>query len=228
MGNPRRTFLKVIGGSVGAVVAVAAGGFTWLTAKSKELPLNYGLPEVEPAADSLLPTASCGEQGVTLAQTQGPFYTPNTPQRANLREPGTKGQPLMLEGQVLTTDCKPVAGAVIDVWSCDADGVYDNDGYTLRGHLFTDAQGRYRIETIRPPYYGAFGFTRTAHIHVKLQGPETQLLTTQLYFPDEAKNSGDDIFDESLLVAITEQEDGSLHGQFDFVLEVGDSVNASL
>ena len=125
----------------------------------------------------------------------------------------------MLEGQVLTTDCKPVAGAVIDVWSCDADGVYDNDGYTLRGHLFTDVEGRYRIETIRPPHYGDFGFIRTAHIHVKLQGPETRLLTTQLYFPDEPKNNGDNIFDESLLIAITEQDDGSLHGQFDFVLE---------
>lgn len=219
MGSPRRTFLKVIGGSLGTVVAVAAGGLTWLTVKSKELPLDYDLPDVEPAAGSIPPTASCGEDSVTVAQTQGPFYTPNTPQRADLRDPGTKGQPLLLEGRVLTTDCKQVAGAVLDVWSCDADGHYDNDGFTLRGHVFADAEGRYRIETIRPPNYKAFGFLRTAHIHVKLQGPETRMLTTQLYFPDVPENEGDDIFDESLLIAIAEQEDGSLRGEFDFVLE---------
>lgn len=219
MGNSRRTFLKIIGGSIGVVVAVAGAGFTWLTIKSKEKPLDYELPDIEPVADTLPPTASCVDESATLAQTQGPFYTPRTPPRDNLREPGMKGQPLLLEGRVLTTDCQPVAGAVIDVWSCDADGVYDNDGFTLRGHVFTDADGRYRVETIRPSYYEALGFLRAAHIHVKLQGRETRLLTTQLYFPDEPTNVEDDIFDPSLLIVTDEQEDGSLHGQFNFVLE---------
>jgi protocatechuate 3,4-dioxygenase beta subunit len=219
MRNPRRTFLKVIGGSIGAVVTVAAGGFTWLTVKSKEKPLNYELPRIEPVANTLPPTASCGDESATLAQTQGPFYTPDTPKKANFREPGMKGQPLLLEGQVLTADCQPVAGAVMDVWSCDADGVYDNDGYTLRGHVFTDTDGRYRIETIRPSYYEGFGFLRAAHIHVKLQGRNTRLLTTQLYFPGEPTNSEDSIFDASLLIATDDQDDGSLYGRFDFVLE---------
>ena len=54
---------------------------------------------------------------------------------------------------------------------------------------------------------------------MKLQGRDTKLLTTQVYFPDEIHNAKDSIFDDSLLMAIEQQGDGSLRGQFDFVLE---------
>ena len=43
-----------------------------------------------------------------------------------------------------------VAGALLDLWHCDAAGVYDNDGYRLRGHQFSDAEGRFVFETIVP------------------------------------------------------------------------------
>jgi protocatechuate 3,4-dioxygenase beta subunit len=60
------------------------------------------------------------------------------------------------------------------------DGEYDNVGYTLRGHQFTDENGFYSIESIEPtPYTG-----RPSHIHVKLFAPnKNELLTTQMYFP---------------------------------------------
>ena len=116
----------------------------------------------------------------TRSQTAGPYYTPSTPRRADLREPDTTGAPLVFEGVVLTPDCRPVAGAVIDIWHCDEHGRYDNEGFRYRGHQFTDRAGAYRFETIRPKRY----VSRTAHIHVMVQGEATPLLTTQVYFPD--------------------------------------------
>ncbi|MEM9335455.1 MAG: intradiol ring-cleavage dioxygenase [Pseudomonadota bacterium] len=217
MSNTRRTVLKVFAGVVGLGAATFAGGMTWLAAKSREDELNYALPDVEPSA-SLPPTPACGD-GATIAQTEGPYYTPDTPLKPSLIEPGMQGQRLAFKGRIVTTDCQPVAGAVLDVWSCDADGVYHNDDFTLRGHVFTDAEGRFEIETIRPAMYTDFGFFRTPHLHVKLQGKGTSLLTTQVYFPDEDTNAEDSIYDESLVMALSEQEDGSVVGEFDFVLE---------
>ncbi len=219
MASTRRKVLKVITGGVGLLATAAASGATWMSLKSRDKPIGFGVVDDEPAAGKLPPTKQCGAQPPTLAQTAGPFYTPDTPHRANLREPGMKGQPLSIEGRVLTTDCEPVTGAVVDVWSCDADGVYDNEGYTLRGHVFTDADGHYRIETIRPRHYGGGGFVRTPHIHVKVHGQGTRLLTTQLYFPREPRNKNDSIFDKSLLMRTKTDGDGSLKGRFDFVLE---------
>ena len=215
MGLSRRRLIKWAGGAVGVVAATAAGGAAWLAAKMRETEHGYTYPE---SAGLLEPTPACEDSAATIAQTQGPYYTPNTPKRANLRESGTAGQPLLIAGRILTTDCRPVAGAVIDVWSCDAEGVYDNDGFTLRGHQFTDEEGRFRIETIKPAAYTDFGISRTPHIHVKLQGPGTALLTTQLYFPGEADNADDSIYDERLLMNVTALEDGGLLGEFDFVL----------
>jgi protocatechuate 3,4-dioxygenase beta subunit len=54
---------------------------------------------------------------------------------------------------VLTPDCRPLAGARVDFWQADGNGVYDNDGYRLRGYQVTDGRGRYRLETVVPGRY---------------------------------------------------------------------------
>ena len=83
-------------------------------------------------------------------------------------------------------------GALLDFWQADADGEYDNDGYRLRGHQFADGDGPLRAcDTIVPGLYPG----RTRHIHVKVQRPHGQILTTQLYFPGEPRNRTDGIFD---------------------------------
>jgi protocatechuate 3,4-dioxygenase beta subunit len=102
------------------------------------------------------------------------------PQKASLVEPGMTGTPVFITGQVLNQDCQPLAGAKVDFWQADADGVYDNVGYRLRGYALTDANGFYSIETIVPGLYTG----RPPHIHVKVFAPDgSELLTTQLYFP---------------------------------------------
>jgi protocatechuate 3,4-dioxygenase beta subunit len=169
----------------------------------------------EPAADlpALEPTPQCDDHDETLAQTAGPFYTPDTPQRTNLLEDGMPGTHLILSGRVMTTGCAPIGGAILDFWHADDAGRYDNVGYTLRGHQFTDENGVYRLETILPGLYPG----RTRHIHVRVQGPNTSLLTTQLYFPDEPANARDGIFHPSLVVAMGDSAEGK-DATFDFVL----------
>lgn len=166
---------------------------------------------------ALSPTPTCGDDDddPTLAQTEGPFYTRNTPQRQSLREQGMKGTPLLLTGVVQDTGCKPLAGAVVDFWQCDDAGVYDNSGLRLRGHQLTDGQGRYRLESIVPGLYTG----RTRHIHVKVQKAGGRVLTTQLYFPNEPGNARDGIYDKALVIESYRDAGGGKEGRFDFVLD---------
>ena len=184
-----------------------------LEACARGTPLGYGFSG--PAADralGLVPPTACTPG--TPALTEGPFYTPQTPRRADLREPETQGETLVLEGLVLTPDCRPVAGAAIDIWHSDEQGRYDNRGFRYRGHQFTDAAGAFRFVTIRPVRYPG----RTPHIHVKVQGETTRLLTTQLYFPDLGEaNARDRIFRDDLLMSL-DRVGAGWQARFDFVL----------
>jgi protocatechuate 3,4-dioxygenase beta subunit len=93
---------------------------------------------------------TCGV--ITPRQTEGPFFTPSSPLRASLLEGREKGR-FLLAGRVLSPDCKPLANALVDLWHCDEQGAYDNQGYRYRGHQFSDSEGRYRFETIVPALY---------------------------------------------------------------------------
>lgn len=155
----------------------------------------------------------------TPRQIEGPYYTPQTPRRSNLID-GLPGEILVLEGRVLSTTCQPVAGAIVDLWSCDAQGVYDNTGFKLRGHQITNAQGWYRFETLMPGAYGNSSFRRTPHLHVKIQPPASSLLTTQLYFPDQPLNQRDGFFNPALLVKIEQKAKQPKRALFDFVVPV--------
>jgi len=176
---------------------------------------RHGL-EAFAASSVLEPTPACSEQEVTPPQTPGPFYKPSSPQRRSLIEAGIRGTRLALEGLVRSTKCRPVEGALIDFWQADAAGVYDNSGFRLRGHQYTDASGRYRLETVVPGLYPG----RTRHIHVRVQAPRHPLLTTQLYFPGEPENRRDGIFNPRLVVKLRDSSEPQA-ARFDFVLNAG-------
>jgi protocatechuate 3,4-dioxygenase beta subunit len=147
------------------------------------------------------PTPECTPPAtLTPVVTEGPYFKANSPERASLIEAGVTGTQLTLTGYVLTADCKPVAHALLDFWQANAQGEYDNTGFTLRGHQFTDATGRYQLETVVPGLYPG----RTEHIHVKVQAPNGPVLTTQLFFPGVTDNQSDQIFDPGLLINILE------------------------
>src|SRR6266571_4308482 len=135
-------------------------------------------------------------------QTEGPYFVDERLNRADIRmEPATgevaPGAPLELVMTVSRVasggSCIPVAGAQVDLWQCDASGVYSDvtdPGFEtvgrkfLRGYQVTDANGSVRFTTIYPGWYPG----RTVHIHFKVrttpESPRGHEFTSQLYFDD--------------------------------------------
>ncbi len=113
--------------------------------RSQHQPLSRLEPAITPTANVAELPSCASPAPLTLAQTEGPYYTPNSPERASLIEPGMGGTKLIVTGYVLTTDCQPIANAWLDFWQADDQGAYDNAGYRLRGHLFTDETGALHV-----------------------------------------------------------------------------------
>ena len=219
-GLTRRRFLEgsaivpivfVVGGCGGdareqVTGAATAGATATGEHLSREAAAEQGILQATPPCDD-------GDDDPTDAQTEGPFYKPSTPRRSNLVTGGVNGIPLLVTGDVVDTQCRPVRGALLDFWQADTAGEYDNQGFRLRGHQFADSAGRYALRTIVPGLYPG----RTRHIHVKVQRPHGRILTTQLYFPGEPRNRTDNIFDRSLLMDVRRSGNGR-RAQFRFVL----------
>jgi protocatechuate 3,4-dioxygenase beta subunit len=131
-------------------------------------------------------------------QTEGPFYVETSLERSDIRsDPRTgemrPGVPLALVFAVSAArggGCVPLAGAVVDVWHCDARGAYSDPGAAgsgqgfLRGYQVTDAAGSARVTTIYPGAYGG----RAVHIHFKVRtepdAARGHEFTSQIYFDD--------------------------------------------
>ncbi len=195
------------------------------------LPTTIPLPELtetplpDPTA-TLAPTATSPPTStpeiidcdgtLTPAQGEGPFYTPNTPERTSLIEAGMGGTPLVVTGKVLNENCQPIAGAMLDFWQTDDMGEYDNVGFRMRGHQFSDENGNYRLETILPSRYPG----RTPHLHVKVFAADgREVLTSQIYFPGVSDQIADNIFRPDLLAQnLAPDSEGRLRMAFDFVV----------
>ena len=202
-----------------------------LLATGAALAAHASLPA---AAGSLLPTPR---------QTAGPFYPLTLPLDADNdlvqvagRAERARGTVLHLAGRLLDPSGRPVRGARIEIWQCDASGVYHHPG-DPRGPADPDFQGfgatttaeggGYRFRTIEPvPYPG-----RTPHIHFTISGPGFEPLTTQMYVAGQPQNAqdflyqrlGDDGAREAVTVALApapELESGALRAAFDIVLGV--------
>jgi protocatechuate 3,4-dioxygenase beta subunit len=173
------------------------------------------LDTVGAAAAPLPATPTCDDgDDPTPELTEGPYFSSGSPQRRSLVTRGMRGTRLTITGYVLTTACRPIKRAKLDFWQADASGVYDNDGYRLRGHQFTDSAGRWRLDTIVPALYTG----RTKHIHVKVQRPGGEILTTQLFFPGVSANAADRLYESDLLVRRWRRVGARRTGRFDFVL----------
>jgi protocatechuate 3,4-dioxygenase beta subunit len=119
-------------------------------------------------------------------QTEGPYYLDDHKVRRNITE-GKRGIPLALRLKVVdVSTCKPIRRAAVDIWHCDAGGVYSGTGAQnldkrfLRGIQRTDKNGLARFETIYPGWYPG----RTVHVHVTVYIGGNVVHTGQLYFPD--------------------------------------------
>lgn len=164
---------------------------------------------------------------LTAEQTEGPYYFDADSIRSDIRE-DRDGTMLRLAIRVREAgECTPLADAVVDVWHCDASGVYsgfdEGEGERfLRGAQVTNADGVVQFRTIYPGWYPG----RTPHIHVKVHVDRRTALTTQLYFDEDTNarvyarapyeqgrdqtNESDGIFDDSLVLNLSEEDDGIL------------------
>ena len=200
MAAPRITRRRLLEGSTAVSFALVLGSCDEdpdRTAQTSPGPRTSADDEAQ--GTRLTPTPACDDgDEPTPSQTEGPFYSPDTPRRRSLLEDGVEGERLVISGLVVDTRCRPISRALLDFWQADASGEYDTEGYRLRGHQFTNGRGRYRLETIVPALYSG----RTRHVHVKAQRRGGDVLTTQLYFPGEPGNRTDPIFDAALLMDV--------------------------
>ncbi len=150
----------------------------------------------------------------TQRDAEGPYYKNGAPVKSVIE---TEGEPLTITGTIFqSSDCTTtVSNATIDIWHCDSNGKYDNEGFKCRGLVKTDSNGKYSFKTIFPPSYGS----RPRHIHIKVRANGFKELTSQIYFKgdpnlqnDFAKNA-----EASRVLAISKVQGGQ-QGQFDIYL----------
>ena len=204
---------------VPATVSATDSNVTSPTATGSTDSNGTAATEVSSPAEIMDPNLACSggktSSSVTPELTEGPYYKAGSPEQADLYQAGMAGTKLIVTGYVYDTNCQPVANAWLDFWQADANGNYDNSGYTLRGHQYTDENGRFQLTTVVPGLYPG----RTEHIHFKVQAPNGQIMTSQLFFPGVAQNDSDGIYNANLLLSIQETSDG-LQGQYNFVVPV--------
>ena len=214
----RRRALGLLGGlGLGAIAAACAG---------------EGDSSAPPREESgTTGTTAAGEELCVLTPelTEGPYYLDLDLVRRDITE-GRPGTPLDLRVNVVEADgCAPIEDAAVDVWHCDAGGVYSgvsgDDGTFLRGVQLTDADGVAEFRTIYPGWYTG----RAVHIHVKVSLGGSETFTGQLFFDDattaaaysaepyaargapDTPNAADGIFSEggaSTVVAVTSEGEG--------------------
>lgn len=131
----------------------------------------------------------------TTTDILGPFYRPGAPFKTDLVQPGTKGEILHFNGTVFGKDGKALKGALVEIWHCDENGMYDNtsEDYVYRASFKTGADGKYNFKSIYPvPYAVNATLTRPAHIHMRISANGVQDLVTQVYFKGD-KHIAEDI-----------------------------------
>jgi protocatechuate 3,4-dioxygenase beta subunit len=176
-------------------------------------------------------------------QTEGPFYPRDWAGDADSdlvvvvgEAARAMGQVVYIEGRVLDILGTPLAETEVEIWQCDAQGVYRHPrdeepgrrrdpGFQGRGRTIADAAGKYRFRTIRPVPYGG----RTPHIHFRVQPPNGAALITQMYVFGEKRNSADFVLNSisdprqraSVIVRLDPAdglEPGALAATFDIVI----------
>jgi protocatechuate 3,4-dioxygenase beta subunit len=168
----------------GGLVAAAVGAGVWKAAD-----------DADAAGDGTGPAAVAAGLVtcvLTPEMTEGPYSLDGDKVRSDIRE-GRPGTLLTLRLTVVNaSNCKPIKGASVDIWHCDASGTYSGfapegtSGKTyLRGIQKTNAKGVATFKTIYPGWYRG----RTVHIHVQVHVGGNVVHTGQLYFPDRVTDA---------------------------------------
>ncbi|TFB75411.1 catechol 1,2-dioxygenase [Cryobacterium glaciale] len=195
--------------------------------------------------EHVIEEVATGNREGSKGTIEGPYFVPDAP---TLATPGTlpmrddePGTPLLLRGSVTGTDGTPLAGAHVEIWHADDDGLYSQFApglpeWNLRGIIVADEHGHYEINTIQPAPYqiptgGSCGNLitaagwhawRPAHLHLKISAPGRQLLTAQLYFEGDSHLSNDvasAVKPELVLKPLPTADGTGRHVTYNFVLD---------
>jgi len=245
----RREVLKLLGVASAAVLAGCAPAASQPTSVATTAPTTAATQAASATTAATLPSCI-----VRPEVTEGPYYVDEDLNRSDIRSDPTTGA--VKDGallaltfrvsEVTSNGCTPLEGAKVEIWHCDAAGVYsdvsdpgfDTSGQKfLRGYQVTDVNGQATFITIYPGWYSS----RTVHIHFKVhhdtsgQGRE---FTSQLFFDDslsdqmftqapyaskgqrDTLNSNDNIYDDQLLLTVIQTEQGYA-ATFDIGLQMG-------
>ena len=226
----RREVLALLGGSGAALLAACAPGV-----------LAKPSPTAQPTSAAATTAAAAASPATTLpscivrpAVTEGPYFVDEKLNRSDIRsDPASgavkAGAPLALTflvSRVTGSACAALSGATVDIWHCDALGVYSDatdpsfntkGQKFLRGYQTTDASGQVQFTTIYPGWYQG----RAVHIHFKIR-TTTSEFTSQLFFEDALntqvfaqspysqkgtqgimRNAADGIYNSQLLLSVT-------------------------
>lgn len=229
----RRDALKLLGITGAALLAACA---------------PEGSDTAAPTSVSLSPTTSTDTTSALPAcvvrpeVTEGPYYVDEDLNRSDIRSDPVSG--VIKEGAILAltfnvsqvseSGCTPLEGAKVEIWHCDADGVYSDvsdPGFNtqgqkfLRGYQVTDTNGQAMFLTIYPGWYSG----RTVHIHFKIHQDNSNSgreFTSQLFFDDSLTdqvftqepyaskgqrntlNSNDNIYQDELLLDVAQASNG--------------------
>jgi protocatechuate 3,4-dioxygenase, beta subunit len=192
------------------------------------------------AAGGLITPANAQARARTPAQTEGPFYPTTMPADIDndlvvVRGSAARAQGTVAHvmGRLVDVNGRPIQNAQIEIWQCDARGIYlhprsagsggRDTAFQGFGRVVTDADGKYSFRTIRPvPYPG-----RTPHIHFAVATPDKRNLTTQMYIAGEPQNARDGLYRSlgraSDLVTVRFEaangvEAGAIAGEFNIVI----------
>jgi len=194
---------------------------------------------------ALFATSSLAQDicGITPAQTEGPFYPIQDQEdkdwdltRVKGRLLSAKGEVVFVKGMIQDENCKPVKGAMVEIWQACHTGKYNhradpnpakldpNFGYW--GRSISDEKGRYLFKTIIPGAYPATStWTRPPHLHFKIHLRGFEELTTQMYFKGQALNKSDRIlndlssFERELVIVDFQTIEGNKVGEFNISLK---------
>jgi catechol 1,2-dioxygenase len=223
-----------------AVVAVVGGGYAVVAGGDRDRPATPPATSAaaRPAAAAPVTTAPEGCEVTPGAPSQGTEQAAaDAPSRLRLgpsaelrgsakaRAAARRGQRLLVSGTVYAADCAtPLAGASLQVWQTDADGVYGPGHGTgsltccyLQGSLRTDARGRYQFTTVKPGRYQGQADAPPAHIHIEVSHPDAGGLMTELLFegdPALAPGQGN----VARLATVAGSDPPLLRARFDIVL----------
>jgi protocatechuate 3,4-dioxygenase beta subunit len=156
----------------------------------------------------------------SAGNVEGPYYRTGAPANNTFVDDQTPGTRLVISGHVLDPSCQPIAGALLDIWQANNDGVYDAVGYNFRGTITVGADGAYQLNTVIPGRYldnGGANY-RAQHLHFKVSAPGFVFLTTQLFFSGDPFLRGDAFNEPSMVVDLDDFARTYAEGHFDFVL----------